>query len=106
MGLEQSGQSLIPQSYWEGYIFAYITYEASLIAQLVKNLPAIQETCVQSLGWEDPLRRAWQTIPVFLPRESPQTEKPGRLQSMALQRTGYNLATKPLPHKIHKALVQ
>ena len=44
---------------------------ASLLAQMVKNLPAEQETRVQSLGWEDPLRGIWQPTPAFLPRESP-----------------------------------
>ena len=60
-GLEQSGQPLIPQSYWEGYIFAYTISEASLLAQLVKNLPAIPETWVLSLGWEDPLKEGMAT---------------------------------------------
>ena len=36
---------------------------------MVKNLPAIQETCVQSLGWKIPWRREWQPTPEFLPRE-------------------------------------
>ena len=35
----------------------YIAYRASLVAQLVKNLPATQETRVSSLGWEDPLEK-------------------------------------------------
>ena len=43
---------------------------ASLVAQLVKNLPATWETWVQSLGWEDPLEKGKATPPVFLPRES------------------------------------
>ena len=48
---------------------------ASLMTQTVKNLPAIGETWVLSLGWEDPpWRKAWQPTPVFLPRESPWTE--------------------------------
>ena len=42
--------------------------QASLVAQLVKNLPAMQETWVQSLGWEDPLRERLPT-PLFWPRE-------------------------------------
>ena len=42
----------------------------SLVVQLVKNLPAMQETHVQPLGREDPWRRAWQPTPVFLPGES------------------------------------
>ena len=42
---------------------------ASLEAQLVKNLPAMQETWVQSLGWEDPQRRGRLSTPVFWPGE-------------------------------------
>ena len=42
---------------------------ASLVAQLVTNLPAVQETWVQSLGQEDPLEKKQQPIPVFLPGE-------------------------------------
>ena len=54
---------------------------ASLVAQMVKNPPAMWDTWFQSLGWEDPLGRAWQPTPVFLPGESPWAEEPGRLQS-------------------------
>ena len=61
---------------------------ASLMAQTVKNLPAMQETWVRSLGWEDPWRRTKQPTPVFLPGGSPWTEEPGRLQSMGSQRVG------------------
>ena len=43
---------------------------ASLVAQIVKNLPAVQETCIQSLGWKIPWRRKSQSTPVFLPRKS------------------------------------
>ena len=50
---------------------------ASLVAQMVKNLPAVRETWVISLGWEDPLERAWEPTLVFLPGESPWTEEPG-----------------------------
>ena len=42
---------------------------ASLVTQMIKNLPAVQETWVQSLGQEDPWRRKWLPIPVFLPGE-------------------------------------
>ena len=42
---------------------------ASLVAQLVKNLPAMQETWVPSLGWEDPLEKEMATHPVFLCRK-------------------------------------
>ena len=40
-----------------------------MLAQLLKNFPAVQETWVQSLGWEGPWRRKWQPVPVFLPGE-------------------------------------
>ena len=43
---------------------------ASLVAQRLKRLPAMQETWVRSLGWEDPWTRKWQPTPVFLPGES------------------------------------
>ena len=41
----------------------------SLVAQMVKNLPAIWEIQVLSLGWDDPLEKEWQPTPVFLPGE-------------------------------------
>ena len=63
---------------------------ASLVGQMVKNPPAMQETWVHSLGWEIPWRKAWQPTPVFLPRESPWIEKPGGLQSMESQRVGHD----------------
>ena len=61
---------------------------------MVKNLPAMRETRVRSLGWKIPWRRAWQPTPVFLPGESPWTEEPGGLQSMGSQRVGRSWATK------------
>ena len=66
----------------EGIDYPLQYYWASLVAQMVKNLPTIWETWVRSLGWEDPRRRAWQPTPVFLPGESPWTEEPGGLQYM------------------------
>ena len=48
---------------------AIIKSRDSLVAQTVKHLPAMQETQVQSLGREDPLEKAWQPVPVFLPGE-------------------------------------
>ena len=60
------------------------------MAHSVKNLPVMQETCVQSLGWEDPLEEGMQPTPVFLPGESPWTEEPGGLQSMGSQRVKHD----------------
>ena len=45
-------------------------YKASLVVQLVKNLPVTQETQVQSLGWEDPLEKERATHSIFLPGKS------------------------------------
>ena len=61
---------------------------ASLVSQIVKNSSAMNDTWVQTLGWENPWRRAWQPTPVFLPGESPWTEELGRLQSIGSQRIG------------------
>ena len=74
-----------------GYLLQYSW--ASLVAQLVKNLPAMQETWVQSLGWEDPLQKGMSTHSSSLPWRIPWTEEPGRLQTMASQRVRYNWAT-------------
>ena len=63
---------------------------ASLVAELVKNLSAMQETWVQSLGWEDPLEKEKATHSSILAWRIPWTEEPGRLQSMGLQRVGHN----------------
>ena len=48
---------------------AMLIYCSSLVAQMVKNPPTIQETPVRSLGWEDPLEKGMETTPIFLPRE-------------------------------------
>ena len=60
------------------------------MAQVVKNLPAMQETRVQSLGQEDPLEKEMATHSSILAWEIPWTEEPGRLQSMGSQRVGHN----------------
>ena len=57
----------------------------SLVAQLVKNPPAMQETTVQFLGWEDPLQKETDIHSSIVWR-IPWTEEPGRLQSMGSQR--------------------
>ena len=57
---------------------------------MVKNLPATQETQVQSLGQEDPLEKEMATHSSILAWRIPQTEEPGGLQSMELQRTGHD----------------
>ena len=58
---------------------------ASLVAQMVKNLLAMQETQVQSLSWKDPLAKEMATCSSILPWKIPWTEQPGRLQSVGLE---------------------
>ena len=57
---------------------------------MVKNLPTMQEICVRSLGWEDPLEEGMETHTVFLPGESPWTEEPGGRQSIGSQRVRHD----------------
>ena len=50
----------------EPIIQSEVSQRASLIAQLIKNPPAMQETLVRFLGWEDPLEKGWLPTPLFL----------------------------------------
>ena len=65
----------------------------SLVAQPVKNLPAMKETRVWSLGWEDPLEEGMATHSSILAWEIPWTEEPGALQPMESRRVGHDWAT-------------
>ena len=60
---------------------------ASLVAQMVKNLPAMHETQVRSLGLEDALEKEIATHSSILAWESPWTKKPSRLQSIGSQKS-------------------
>ena len=62
----------------------------SILAQMVKHLPTMWETQVQSLGWEDLLKKEMATHSSILIWKIPLTEEPGRLQSMELQRVGHD----------------
>ena len=72
-----------------GNEFTYLG--TSLVAQTVKRLPTMWETWVRSLGREDPVEEKMATHSSLLAWEIPQTEEPGRLQSMGLQRGGHDL---------------
>ena len=63
---------------------------ASLVAQRIKCLPAMQETWVRSLGWEDLLEEEMATHSSILAWRTPWTEEPDGLQSMVLQRVGHD----------------
>ena len=65
----------------------------SLVAQRLKRLPALRETWVQSLGWEDPLEKEMTTHSSILAWRIPWTEEPGGLQSTGSQRVGHDWAT-------------
>ena len=76
------------------FIWHILIYSgAFLVAQMVKNLLAVQETKVRSLGQEDPLEKEMATHSSILAWETPWTEKPGTLQSMGSQRVGHYWAT-------------
>ena len=63
---------------------------ASLVAQKIKNLLAVQETWIQYLGWDDPLEKEIATHSSILALKIPRTEEPGRLLFMGLQRVGHD----------------
>ena len=83
---------------------------AYLVAQTVKNLPAVQETGVRSLGWEDPLEKGMVTHSSVLAWRIPWTEEPGGLYSMGSCRVRHNehltlfslsdVSTPSLPHGV------
>ena len=68
-----------------GVPFSDSSSGASLVVQSVKNLPAMQETRVPFLGWDDPLEKKAATLSSMLAWETPWTEEPGGLQSMGSQ---------------------
>ena len=74
-----------------GYLLQYSW--ASLVAQLVKNLPAMQETWVQSLGWEDPLEKGTAAHSSILAWRIPWTEEAGGLRSRGSQKVRHNWVT-------------
>ena len=64
--------------------------DSSLVAQQVKNTPAMWETWVQSLGWEDLLEEDMATHSTILVWRIPCTEEPGGLESMGSQKVGHD----------------
>ena len=82
--LQNVHQSIVSQEKW--------------VAKAAKNLPAMQEMWVWSLGWEDPLEKGMATHSSILAWKIPRTEEPGRLQSMGLQRVRHNWATHKHTH--------
>ena len=82
-----------PKLLFFGVVPIYISppmYGASQVAQTVKNLPAIQETQVQFVGWEDPLEKKMATCSSIFVWRISWTVEPGGLQSMGLQRVRHD----------------
>ena len=67
-----------------------MTYMTSLVSQMVKHLPTMQETWVQSLGWEDLLEKEMETHSSILAWRIPWTEEPGGLPSMGSHRVRHD----------------
>ena len=87
---ELAGGFFITNATWEARFVLDITSIDTLMAQTVKNLPAVQETWVQSLGREDPVEKGMATPSSILACRIPWTEEPSGLQSMVSQTVGHN----------------
>ena len=85
---------LLKHSYISFYYIIWYIIRASLVAQTVKNQPAMQETWVWSLDREDPLEKGMSTYSSILAWRIPWTEEPGKLQSMGSQRVRHDRVTK------------
>ena len=79
------------------------TKGTSLVAQTLKNLPAMQETWIQSLGQDERLEKGMATHSSILAWRIPWTEEPGGLQSMGLQIAGYDLVTNTFTFSLFKS---
>ena len=77
----------IPQ---KGNVKECSNYRTIALIYMLKNLPAMQEILVLSLGWEDPLEKGMATHSSILTWELPWTEEPDGLQSMGLQTAGHD----------------
>ena len=92
-GVTRVGHKLVtkpPHTNTHTHTHTHTHTEASLVAQTVKNLPAMEETQAQSLSQEDPLEKGMAIYFSILAWRIPCTEKPDGLQSMASQRVRYN----------------
>ena len=86
--------SSLGKVFWSSFFpFSLFRLWASIVAQSVKNLPAVQETQVWSLGWEDPLEKEMATHSSILAWKISWTQEPGGMQSMGSQRVGHDWVT-------------
>ena len=80
--------------HWESFLYKALARNgASLVAQRLKHLPAMRDTWVQSLGWENPLEKEMATHSSLLAWRIPWAEEPGGLQSTGSQRVGHDRTT-------------
>ena len=87
-----------PDSQSEEFFLNSKAHGASLVAQTVNNLPAMWETQVRSLAWEDPLENEMATHSSILARRIPRKEEPGGPQSMGSQTVGHDCETNTHTH--------
>ena len=101
---DQATSCQTPWGSWESYQASVELFHVrlpwamgtSVVAQAVKDLPALREMGVHPSVWKIPWRRALQPTRAFLPGEPPWAEEPGGLQSVGLQRVGHDLARTPV----------
>ena len=90
--LKSRSESYLTVSLPKPHLWPTISISASLVTQRLKRLPAMRDTWVRSLGWEDPLEKEMATHSSILAWRIPWTEEPGGLQSTGLQRVGHDWA--------------
>ena len=78
------------KKYFKSALGVPLSFWTSLVAQIVKNLSAMQETQVQSLGWEDPLEKEMAIYAGILAWRIPWTDESSGIQYMGLQRSGHD----------------
>ena len=86
-------------------VLIWVVVWASLVAQMVKNLPTMQEIGLQFLGQEDPLEKGTAIHSSILAWRIPWIEEPDRLQSMGLQRVGNDGVTNTFFHILNKGCI-
>ena len=87
-GVQVGESRWLPRGDASGLEFDWMS--SSLVAQMIKHLPAMQDTWVPSLGWEEPLEKEMAIHSSTLAWRIPWMEEPGRLQSMGSQRVGHD----------------
>ena len=98
--VRQSVRSTLLHTYWSSLALP------PSMAQMVNNLPAVQETWVWSLGQEDPLEKGMRTHSSVLAWEIPWTEEPGGLQFMKFQNTQHWMTNKQPAHLYHLSFAE